>query len=82
MQVGLVSLLFLSLLVCSKFLDSCIIQCSFTRAVAQKQQRMLPRLETSSFFQNEIYHASWFDELVFFKSASVLQIPRFLYNSM
>jgi len=74
MQVRFVRLSFLSLLVFSELLDSCIIQCSFTRAVAQKQRRMLLRLETSSFFQNEIYHASWFDELVIFKSASVLQI--------
>ena len=64
MQVGLMSLSFSSLLVCFKFCDSCIIQFSFTQTVAQKQWQMFLRLEKSSFFQNKIYHASYFDELV------------------
>ena len=72
MQVGLVSLSFACLLVCSKLLDSDIILYSFTRAVAWKQQQMLSILETSSFFQNEIYHASSVCELVILKCASVL----------
>ena len=62
---------------CFKFLDSCIIQCSFTWAVVEQQRRMLPSLETSSFFQNEIYHASGISEVVIFKFGSVLQIGSF-----
>ena len=72
MQVMLLRLSFLSLLVFSELLDSDIIQCIFTRAVAQKQQQMLERLQSFSFFQNEIYHASGVGEVVIFKSSSDL----------
>ena len=38
--------------------------------------------EEIKFFQNEIFHASKVGEVVIFKSASVLRIAWFLYNSM
>jgi len=74
MQARLMRLSFLSVLVFSELLDSCIIPCLNILWVGQSQRQMLYRLGRSSFSQNGIYHASEVDEVVIFKCASVLRI--------
>jgi hypothetical protein len=72
MHVRLMRLSFLSVLVFSELLDSCIIPCLNNLWSGQSQRQMLYGLKRSSFSQNEIYHASEVDEVVIFKCASVL----------
>ena len=72
MQVRLMRLSFLSVLVFSELLDSCIIPCVSILWVDQSQRQMLYIMKRSSFSQNEIYHASEVDEVVIFKCACVL----------
>jgi len=71
MQVRLMRLSFLSVLVFSELLDSCIIPCLSILRVCQRQLQMLYRLKRSRFSQNEIYHASEVVEVIVFKCASV-----------
>jgi len=72
MQARLMRLSFLSVLVFSELLDSCIIPCLNSLWNGQSQRQMLYRLKRSSFSQNEIYHASGVGEVANFKCASVL----------
>ena len=74
MQVRLVRLSFLSVLVFSELLDSCIIPCLDILWVDQHQRQMLYRLKRLSFFRNGIYHTSEVGKVVIFKCASVLRI--------
>ena len=48
--------------------------CLNARAVARRQRQVLEKPKKATFYQNEIYHATKFSEIVIFKCPSVLRI--------
>ena len=58
----------------SKFYGLNRIICLNARAVARRQRQVLEKPKKATFYQNEIYHATKFSEIVIFKCPSVLRI--------
>ena len=74
MQQSFLRFLFSSYPVFSEFHGFNIILCSNARADARKQRQVLEKPKKATFYQNEIYHATKFSEIVIFKCPSVLRI--------
>ena len=58
----------------SEFHELNRIICLNARAVARRQRQVLEKPKKATFYQNEIYHATKFSEIVIFKCPSVLRI--------
>ena len=74
MQPSFLRFLFSSYPVFSEFHGFNRILCSNARADARKQRQVLEKPKKATFYQNEIYHANKFSEIVIFKCSSILRI--------